>query len=70
MMSVYEFCGLSTDDGMEVSIFDMNEEVTTEVFVGTMRDAMYDENYSDCVVWSFDLDRGRIMLNIDTSEEE
>lgn len=68
-MSVYEFCSLCTDDFTEIRIFDMNEEVTTEIFVGTMRDAMYDSFCEGLEVLSFDMDpQCGLIINVDTSE--
>ena len=66
-MDVYDFCGLCTDDTMEVRIYDMNPAIEQEVFVGNMWDAQQ-STFSDYDVSSFDLDEGRIILNIDTSE--
>lgn len=66
-MDVYDFCGLCTDDTMEVRIYDMNPAIEQEVFVGSMWDAQQ-STFSDYDVSSFDLDEGRIILNIDTSE--
>lgn len=64
-MTVFEFCNLATDDGVQVAIYDMNKDV--EVFRGEMREALYGD-YSDHEVWSFDFDnRGVIILNIDTN---
>ena len=69
MMSVYDFCYLCTDDSTEIRIFDMNEEVTTEIFVGTMRDAMYEFFLEGLEVISFDMDpQCGLILNVDTSE--
>lgn len=66
-MDVFDFCGLCTDDTMEVRIYDMNPAIAQEVFVGSMWDAQQ-STFSDYDVSSFDLDEGRIILNIDTSE--
>ena len=65
-MDVYDFCGLCTDDTTEVRIYDMNPAIEHEVFVGSMWDAQQ-STFSDYDVSSFDLDEGRIVLNIDTS---
>lgn len=66
-MDVFDFCGLCTDDTMEVRIYDMNPAIEREVFVGSIWDAQQSA-FSDYDVSSFDLDEGRIILNIDTSE--
>lgn len=66
-MDVFDFCGLCTDDTTEVRIYDMNPAIEHEVFVGSMWDAQQ-SRFSDYDVSSFDLDEGRIILNIDTSE--
>lgn len=66
-MDVYDFCGLCTDGTTEVRIYDMNPAIEHEVFVGSMWDALCCA-FSDYDVSSFDLDEGRIILNIDTSE--
>ena len=66
-MSVYDFCGLCTDESVDVSIYDMNEEVEEEVFAGSMRGAMESE-WADFEVDSFDLTPDGLCLNIDTSE--
>lgn len=66
-MDVYDFCGLCTDDTTDVRIYDMNPAIEHEVFVGSMWDAQQSA-FSDYDVSSFDLDEGRIILNIDTSE--
>ena len=69
-MSVYDFCYLCTDDSTEVRIFDMNEEVTTEIFVGTMRDAMFEFFCSGLEVVSFDMDpQCGLILNVDTTND-
>ena len=69
-MSVYDFCNLCTDDSTEIRVFDMNEEVTTEIFVGTMRDAMFEFFCAGLEVLSFDMDpQGGLILNVDTSED-
>ena len=67
-MTVYDFCYLCTDDSTEIRVFDMNEEVSTEIFVGTMLDAMYD--YCEGLeVLSFDMDpQCGLVLNVDTSD--
>ena len=67
-MSVYDFCSLCTDDSVEVSIYDMNEDVEIGVFGGSMRDAMYSD-WADYEVDSFDLTPDGLCLNIDTSED-
>ena len=66
-MPVYDFCGLCTDDSVDVSIYDMNEEIEKEIFSGTMRDAM-ESDWADFEVESFDLTPDGLCLNIDTSE--
>lgn len=69
-MSVYDFCNLCTDDSTEIRVFDMNEEVTTEIFVGTMRDAMFEFFCAGLEVLSFDMDpQCGLILNVDTSED-
>ncbi len=72
-MTVYDFCYLCTDDSAEVSIYDMHPANESEVFKGTMRDAM-DSAWADHEVFSFDLYLGFnrepeavLTLNIDTS---
>ena len=68
-MSVYDLCSLCTDDQAEVHIYDMNADVEDEVFVGTMRDAMYGD-WSEYDVDSFDYTPDGLILNIDTTEDE
>lgn len=68
-MSVYDLCSLCTDDQAEVHIYDMNDDVEDEVFVGTMRDAMYGD-WSEYDVDSFDYTPDGLILNIDTTEDE
>ena len=66
-MPVYDFCGLCTDESVDVSIYDMNGDVEDEVFTGSMRGAMESE-WADFEVGSFDLTPDGLCLNIDTSE--
>lgn len=68
-MSVHDFCFLCTDDQVEIRIYDMNDDVEDEVFVGTMRDAMYGD-FADYEVDSFDYTPDGLILNIDTTEED
>ena len=68
-MSVYDFCHLCTDDQVEIRIYDMNNDVEDEVFVGEMRDAMYGD-FAEYDVDSFDYTPDGLILNIDTTEED
>ena len=54
---------------MEIRIYDMNDDVEEEVFIGTMRDAMYGD-FADYDVDSFDYTPDGLILNIDTTEED
>lgn len=65
-MDVFGFCNLCTDDTVEVQIYDMNSAVENEVFVGSMWDAEQSA-FADYEVLSFDIEKGQIILNIDTS---
>lgn len=68
-MDVYDFCMLSTDESIDVVIYDFDGEDT--VFNGSMKEAM-DSDWKDYEVQSFDVDflNKVFYLNIDTSEVE
>lgn len=66
-MDVYDFCGLCTDDTIQLSIYDMHPEIEHEVFKGSMWDAQQSP-FSDYEVYSFDLSPDGLTLNIDTSQ--
>ena len=69
-MDVYDFCNLCTDDSVEISVYDLNDDVSDEVFSGEIRDLLNCDKWLDCEVLSFDLDfKGRYFcVNIDTSD--
>ena len=71
-MDVYDFCTLCTDDSVVISIFDMNENVSDEVFRGEIRDLLLGDDWLTWEVQSFDLNfkDNFFCLNIDTSEDE
>lgn len=74
MIDVYTFCLFMCDDTASIRIYDMNEDVGSEVFIGSARGAMYSK-WEGYEVESIDLCRGNInddfepfiVLNIDTT---
>ena len=67
-MIVYEFCWLCTEGMTPVTIYDLNDRVSRDVWKGDMRDAALGE-FRDYEVRSFDLTEDGLTINIDTSEE-
>lgn len=66
-MTVYEFLYVFNDDYEIVRIYDTRTE--EEVFVGTIRDAMYCD-YEGYDVDGVDLDRDGMIITIETDEED
>ena len=66
-MSVYDFLYVFNDDMEVVRIYDTRTE--EEVFVGTIRDAMYCD-YENDDVDGVDLDRDGMIITIETDEED
>ena len=66
-MSVYDFLYVFNDDMEVVRIYDTRTE--EEVFVGTIRDAMYCD-YEGYDVDGVDLDRDGMIITIETDEED
>lgn len=60
-MSIYEFCSLCLCEYEEMKIYSVDDE--TEVFTGTFDEAMYSE-FADDEVQSFEIDNGKIVINI------
>lgn len=71
-MDVYDFCMLCTDDSVVISVYDLNEDVSDEVFHGEMHELLYGDKWLDNEVMSFDLNFNDqyFCLNIDTSDDE
>jgi hypothetical protein len=65
-MDVYDFCLLACDS-YPIAVYDMVAE--KEVFNGEMSDLMYSD-YAHYDVMSFDMENGKIILNIETEEED
>ena len=65
VFTVYDFCGLCTDDAAVIQIYDLNPKVEKCVFVGSLREAMRSD-YAKLSVESYDLDESGMMLNIVT----
>ena len=65
-MTVYDFLYVFNDDYEVVRIYDTRTE--EEVFVGTIRDAMYCD-YEGYDVDGVDLDRDGMIITIETDEE-
>lgn len=61
MLTVYELCNLYVEDGETMKIYSCDAE--KDVFHGTFREAMYSK-YSDMEVSSFDIENGKICINI------
>lgn len=66
-MTVYDFLCVFNDDYEVVRIYDTRTE--EEVFVGTIRDAMYCD-YEGYEVDGVDLDRDGMIITIETDEED
>ena len=66
-MSVYDFLYVFNDDMEVVRIYDTRTE--KEVFVGTIRDAMYCD-YENYDVDGVDLDCDGMIITIETDEED
>ncbi len=66
-MTVYDFLYVFNDDYEVVRIYDTRTE--EEVFVGTIRDAMYCD-YEGYEVDGVDLDRDGMIITIETDEED
>ena len=66
-MTVYDFLYVFNDDMEVVRIYDTRTE--KEVFVGTIRDAMYCD-YEGYEVDGVDLDRDGMIITIETDEED
>jgi hypothetical protein len=66
IMDVYDFCILACDS-YPIAVYDMTKN--EEVFNGEINDLMYSD-YANYEVMSFDLDNGKIILNIETEEED
>ena len=66
-MTVYDFLYVFNDDMEVVRIYDTRTE--EEVFVGTIRDAMYCD-YEGYEVDGVDLDRDGMIITIETDEED
>lgn len=66
-IDVYSFCILACDDSVPCAIYDMT--VGEEVVNGDFKVCM-DSDYSDYEVMSFDVENGKIVLNIETDEED
>lgn len=66
-MTVYDFLYVFNDDMEVVRIYDTRTE--EEVFVGTIRDAMYCD-YEGYDVDGVDLDRDGMIITIETDEED
>ena len=66
-MTVYDFLYVFNDDMEVVRIYDTRTE--EEVFVGTIRDAMYCD-YENDDVDGVDLDRDGMIITIETDEED
>lgn len=66
-MSVFDLLRMCTDDSVVIQIWDQREEEI--VFVGTINEAMYVSEYSDCEVDSFDLCDQGMIVNVDTSDD-
>ena len=66
-MTVYDFLYVFNDDMEVVRIYDTRTE--EEVFVGTIRDAMYCD-YDGYDVDGVDLDRDGMIITIETDEED
>ena len=67
-MTVSEFCGLCTEGLAPIRIYDLNDEVSRDIWKGDIKVAERGE-YRDYELCSFDLNEVGITLNIDTSEE-
>lgn len=66
-MTVYDFLYVFNDDMEVVRIYDTRTE--EEVFVGTIRDAMYCD-YEGYEVDGVDLGRDGMIITIETDEED
>lgn len=66
-MTVYDFLYVFNDDMEVVRFYDTRTE--EEVFVGTIRDAMYCD-YEGYDVDGVDLDRDGMIITIETDEED
>lgn len=66
-MTVYDFLYVFNDDMEAVRIYDTRTE--KEVFVGTIRDAMYCD-YEGYEVDGVDLGRDGMIITIETDEED
>jgi hypothetical protein len=66
-IDVYSFCVLACEDSIPCAIYDMTTD--EEVVNGDFKDCM-DSDYSDHEVMSFDVYKGKIILNIETDEED
>lgn len=66
-MTVYDFLYVFNDDMEVVRIYDTRTE--EEVFVGTIRDAMYCD-YEGYEVDGVDLDKDGMIITIETDEED
>ena len=66
-MTVYDFLYVFNDDYEVVRIYDTRTE--EEVFVGTIRDAMYCD-YEGYEVDGVDLDKDGMIITIETDEED
>ena len=60
-MTVYDFCDMCACNMDELDVFSIDGEQT--VFSGTYDDAMYSQ-YADEEVQSFEVDGGKLVLNI------
>lgn len=67
MFTVYDFLNLCTDDFATITICDLANGDANDVFCDTMHKAMWSD-FADYTVMSFDFYKGKITLNIDTSE--
>lgn len=74
-MSIYDFCGLLTDDGETIAVYDYTRE--DEIFRGSARDTMF-ESFSDYEILAIDIvpdcDRKKtgvsLVLNIETESDD